>query len=246
MVRRVTRYALVVLAVGIVTVLTACASSKTAATHPTQTSKGRPTATTKTVTVTAPVNATPITIPCVDETTGRTDFVSAPVNCDMHPGREGEGHASLLKDLTWRDWGESEASATGDEIWGGTGGATLPSYPAHVLVYALVGQHYTRAKVTAKGVTVVQKLGELPVEPPPESAQTTPTHHQEVVKAREHEEEVEEQRVKEGKPSLAVERAGRNLERKSEEIEALKQRQVEECRRKPHTLDCEMERAKAK
>jgi hypothetical protein len=151
-----------------------------------------------------------------------------------------------LKDLTWRDWGESEASATGDEIWGGTGGATLPSYPAHVLVYALVGQHYTRAKVTAKGVTVVQKLGELPVEPPPESAQTTPTHHQEVVKAREHEEEVEEQRVKEGKPSLAVERAGRNLERKSEEIEALKQRQVEECRRKPHTLDCEMERAKAK
>ena len=148
--------------------LVACGSSSPHA------STSAPHATTTVTVTTASTNATPITIPCVDDTTGHTDFLSAPVNCHIQPGREGLGMASLLKDLTWRSWGQHEARATGSAGCGGTGCATRPPVPAQVVVYGMVGDHYTRARVTQSGFSRVQRLDELPYEPPPESTQTSP------------------------------------------------------------------------
>jgi hypothetical protein len=89
------------LALVIVAVLTACPSSKTAATHPGNTSKGPatpPASTTKTVTVTVPASSN-TTIACVDETTGHTDFVAAPTNSHMETTQEGLGQTALARIL---------------------------------------------------------------------------------------------------------------------------------------------------
>jgi hypothetical protein len=148
--------------------LAACGGSSTHATL--HTAK----AVTKTVTVGA-TDAVPITMPCVDETTMRTDFVSAPVYCHIETKGEGLGKASLLKSLTWQNWGQTQAAATGLADCGGTGCAALPPVPAQVVVYRIVGHRYTRAKVTQRGETVVQRLDELPYEPPTETEATTPS-----------------------------------------------------------------------
>jgi len=114
-----------------------------------------------------------VTIPCVDETTSHVDFLSAPVNCHIEAKGEGLGSASLLKRLNWHQWGAREATATGVADCGGTGCNSIPPVPAKIVVYRITGNRYSRARVTQRGSTVVQRLDELPYEPPSTPTETT-------------------------------------------------------------------------
>jgi hypothetical protein len=103
----------------------------------------------------------------------RTDFVIAPIECHIETKGEGLGMASLLKQLRWLHWGQPVATATGVANCGGTGCGSIPPVPARIVVYRIVGHRYSRARVTQRGETKVQRLDDLPYEPPTTTTTTT-------------------------------------------------------------------------
>jgi hypothetical protein len=71
----------------------------------------------------------------------------------------------VLEQLAWRNWGQPEATATGVERCKRDcvpGAPQTAPVPLQVLVYRIVGDHYTRARVTFHGgFETVQHLDEM-------------------------------------------------------------------------------------
>jgi hypothetical protein len=172
--------------VGILLGLSACGSSSSRPTVHTITAVKTVTANTAAVSTTR-ANAVPITMPCVDETTHRIDFVSGPVNCHIETAPGGLATTTLLKSLTWQQWGQPSATATGLRDCVQHCNENPPSVSVTVTVYRIIDHRYTRMTVMGPGlIPVVTHLDELPPEPPatttsappPEQTSPAPTTQQ--------------------------------------------------------------------